>query len=259
VTSDLAARSKALPPRLSSPRIVGAFIHPAAQTRAMPRVGILTPAPSAAAKPLWDAFREAMKELGHVEGKSVVYEYRSAEGHIDRLPQLAAELVKIPVKVLVVATTPGTLAAKKVTTTIPIVMVAVGDPVRVGIVSNLGTGRKRHGFTTLTGQLTAKRLQPSGAGPDRHAHRADREPRHSQRADPDPGCRGRRAGAARSAPCLPHPGSGAARAHLRGGAELAGPGPPASGRPAPGFPSGPDDRAGRQEPDTRHVYIPGKR
>ena len=138
-----------------------AFSHAWAQKREpMPRVGMLTPAPTTTAKPLWDAFRESMKELGYVEGKSVVYEYRSAEGQIDRFPQLAAELVKIPVKVMVVANTPGNLAAKKATTTIPIVMVAVGDPVRVGLVSSLGKpGGNITGFTTLTGQLTAKRLQ----------------------------------------------------------------------------------------------------
>jgi putative ABC transport system substrate-binding protein len=137
------------------------FSDAAAQKReTMPRVGILTPAPSAAAKPFWDAFREAMKELGYVEGKSVVYEYRSAEGQLERLPQLAAELVKIPVKVMVVANTPGSLAAKKVTTTIPIVMVQVGDPVRVGLVSNLGRpGGNITGFTNLSGEIAAKRLQ----------------------------------------------------------------------------------------------------
>jgi len=137
------------------------FNQALAQKReSMPRVGMLTPAPSEATKPSWDAFREAMKELGYVEGKSIVYEYRSAEGQLDRLPRLAAELVKIPVKVMVVANTPGNLAAKEATTTIPIVMVAVGDPVRVGLVSNLGRpGGNITGFTTLTGEITAKRLQ----------------------------------------------------------------------------------------------------
>jgi ABC-type uncharacterized transport system substrate-binding protein len=137
------------------------FSQASGQAReSMPRVGMLTPALSAGAKPSWDAFREAMKELGYVEGKNVVYEYRSAEGQLDRLPQLAAELVKIPVKVMVVANTPGNLAAKKATPTIPIVMVAVGDPVRVGLVSNLGRpGGNVTGFTNLTGQITAKRLQ----------------------------------------------------------------------------------------------------
>ncbi|PYM41712.1 MAG: hypothetical protein DME16_24690, partial [Candidatus Rokuibacteriota bacterium] len=61
----------------------------------LPRVGMLTPAPSATAKPAWDAFREAMKELGYVEGKTVAYEYRSAEGQPERLPPLAAELTKL--------------------------------------------------------------------------------------------------------------------------------------------------------------------
>jgi putative ABC transport system substrate-binding protein len=100
-----------------------------------------------------------MKELGYVDGKSVVYEYRSAEAQLERLPQLAAELVKIPVKVMVVANTPGNLAAKKATTTIPIVMVQVGDSVRVGLVSNLGRpGGNITGFTNLSGEI-AKRLQ----------------------------------------------------------------------------------------------------
>ena len=141
--------------------MVIAFGQASGQARgAPPRVGMLTPAVSETAKPSWDAFREAMKELGYVEGKTVVYEYRSAEGQLERLPQLAAELVKLPVKVMVVANTPGNLAAKKATTTVPIVMVAVGDPVRVGLVSNLGRpGGNITGFTNLTGQITAKRLQ----------------------------------------------------------------------------------------------------
>ncbi len=141
--------------------VVSTFSPASGQPAAGPsRVGMLTPATSATAKPHWDAFREAMKELGYVEGKNVVYEYRSAEGQPERLPQLAAELVKLPVKIMVVANTPGNLAAKKATTTIPIVMVAVGDPVRVGLVSNLGRpGGNITGFTNLTGQITAKRLQ----------------------------------------------------------------------------------------------------
>ena len=141
--------------------IACAFSHAAAQKREpMPRVGILTPAPTATAKPVWDAFREKMKELGYIEGKNVVYEYRSAEGQLDRLPQLVAELVNLPVKVMVVANTSGNLAAKKATKTIPIVMVGVGDPFRVGLVSNLGKpGGNITGFTNLSGELAAKRFQ----------------------------------------------------------------------------------------------------
>lgn len=126
----------------------------------IPRVGILNPGTSESFKPAWDVFREAMTALGYVEAKTVVYEYRSAEGQFERLPELAAGLVNVPVKVMVVANTPGNLAAKKATTAIPIVMVAVGDPVRVRLVSNLcRPGGNLTGFTNLTGQLTTKRLQ----------------------------------------------------------------------------------------------------
>lgn len=132
----------------------------AQKTANIPRVGLLSPTVSSTSKPAWDAFREAMKELGYVEGKSVIYEFRSAEGVSERLPELAAELAKLPVKVMVVANTPGNLAAKKATRTIPIVMVAVGDPVRVGLVPNLGRpGGNITGFTNLTGEIAAKRLQ----------------------------------------------------------------------------------------------------
>jgi putative tryptophan/tyrosine transport system substrate-binding protein len=153
---------------LSSAALAGLFalsalgVSPAVAQKAggVPRVGLLTPTVSSTAKPAWDAFREAMKGLGYVEDKSVIYEYRSAEGALERLPQLAAELVKVPVKVMVVANTPGNLAAKEATKTIPIVMVAVGDPVRVGLVSNLGRpGGNITGFTNLTGEIAAKRLQ----------------------------------------------------------------------------------------------------
>ena len=130
------------------------------KTGKVPRVGMLSPGQSSTTKPAWDAFREAMKEFGYIEGKSVIYEYRSAEGAVDRLPRLAEELIKAPVKVMVVANTPGNLAAKKATRTIPIVMVAVGDPIRVGLVSNLGRpGGNITGFTNLTGEIAAKRLQ----------------------------------------------------------------------------------------------------
>jgi putative ABC transport system substrate-binding protein len=132
----------------------------AQKTANVPRIGLLSPGLSNTTKPAWDALREAMKALGYVEGKSVIYEFRSAEGVSERLPELAAELVKLPVKVMVVANTPGNLAAKKATKTIPIVMVAVGDPVRVGLVSNLGRpGGNITGFTNLTGEIAAKRLQ----------------------------------------------------------------------------------------------------
>jgi len=85
----------------------------AQKTANIPRIGLLSPTVSSTSKPAWDAFREAMKELGYVEGKSVTHEFRSAEGVTERLPELAAELVRLPVKVMVVANTPGNLVAKK--------------------------------------------------------------------------------------------------------------------------------------------------
>ena len=82
-------------------------------------------------------FTQGLRELGYVVGKNLVIEWRSAEGQAERLPELAAELVRLKVDVLATATTPPTLAAQKATATIPIVMVGVGDPVGNGLVKNL--------------------------------------------------------------------------------------------------------------------------
>jgi len=76
-----------------------------------------------------EGLRAGLRDLGYVEGKNIVIEYRSAEGNYDRLPELAAELVRLKPDVLVTSATPATLAAKQATTTIPIVLVDVGDPV----------------------------------------------------------------------------------------------------------------------------------
>ena len=84
-------------------------------------------------EPFLEAFLEAMRALGYVEGQNLVMEYRAAEEHYERLPALAAELVRLPVDVLVGVITPAALAAKGATTTIPIVMLGVGDPVESGL------------------------------------------------------------------------------------------------------------------------------
>jgi len=83
------------------------------------------------------AVREGLRELGYVEGRTIALEVRWAEGRYERFPALVADLVHDKVDVLVVATTPGALAAKNATTTIPVVMVAVGDPVGIGLVASL--------------------------------------------------------------------------------------------------------------------------
>jgi len=84
-----------------------------------------------------DAFRQGLRELGWVEGQNIVVDYRFAEGGLDRLPDLAAELVRLKVDIIVAQATPGAAAAKNATETIPIVMVPVGDPVGLGLVASL--------------------------------------------------------------------------------------------------------------------------
>src|SRR5437588_55109 len=82
----------------------------------------------------YDAFVQGMSELGYVEGKNLVIEWRFADGKYERLPRLAAELVKMNVEVVVTHSTTGSLALHRATTTTPIVFIAVGDPVRIGLV-----------------------------------------------------------------------------------------------------------------------------
>jgi len=107
-----------------------------------------------------EGLRAWLRDLGYVEGKNIVIEYRSAEGNYDRLPELAAELVRLKPDVLVTSTTPATLAAKQTTTTIPIVMVDVGDPVGSGIVASFAhPGGNITGLTYLGLELYGKRLE----------------------------------------------------------------------------------------------------
>jgi putative ABC transport system substrate-binding protein len=123
------------------------------------RVGVLCPILCDA--PSVEAFRGALRDLGHVEGRTLLFEYRAAEGEIDRLPALAGELVQS--KVDVIFTTWGTgaaVAAKRATTTIPVVMAAAGDPVRAGIVTSLTKpGGNVTGLSSLALELEGKRLE----------------------------------------------------------------------------------------------------
>src|SRR5262245_518185 len=98
------------------------------------RVGILDGAGSAV---LWDAFRQELSKLGWVEGKNITFEYRFAEQKPEHLPELAAELVRLKVDLIAVPATPPALAAKKATTTIPIVMRNTTDPVAAGLIASL--------------------------------------------------------------------------------------------------------------------------
>ena len=127
----------------------------------MPRIGFLGVAAPAAWRPRIDAFRAGLRDLGYVEGKNVAIEFRFAEGHYDRLPALAAELVRLKVDVIVTHSVPGALAAKEATATIaiPVVMTNVGDAVERGIVASLARpGGNITGDTFFAPELAAKRL-----------------------------------------------------------------------------------------------------
>ena len=105
-------------------------------------------------------FRQGMRELGYVEGKNLVIEWRSAEGKAERLPELAAELVRLKVDILVTAAQGASLAAQKATTTIPIVVMLVADPVGVGLVKSLARpGGSVTGLSNLTADLGPKLLE----------------------------------------------------------------------------------------------------
>ena len=124
----------------------------------MPRIGYLgTRTPSDFGL---DAFRQGLGELGWVENQNIVIDYRFAEGKFDRLPDLAAELVRLKVDILVTHSTPGAAAGKNATDSIPIVMIAVGDPVGLGLIASLGRpGGNVTGLTTQDADLGGKRLE----------------------------------------------------------------------------------------------------
>jgi putative ABC transport system substrate-binding protein len=120
----------------------------------IPRIGIIDNAP------LWDNFRQGLRDQGLVEGRTVALEYRTAGGDPERLAMAASELVRLPVDVIATFGTPATQAAMMATTTIPIVMIGIGDPVRAGLVPSLARpGGNVTGNTTLSADIAAKRLQ----------------------------------------------------------------------------------------------------
>jgi len=117
----------------------------AQQVKKVPQIGYLLTNRRSESNRNVDEFRRGLRDLGYVEGRNVVIQYRSAEGKLDRLPDLAVELVRLKVDVIVTSGDNGTRAAQKATTTIPIVMPNVGDPIEQGFVASLarpgGTSR----------------------------------------------------------------------------------------------------------------------
>jgi ABC-type uncharacterized transport system substrate-binding protein len=123
------------------------------------RIGFLfygSPGPS----PELDAFRQGLRELGHIEGQNIIIDYRFANGQVGRLPELAAELVRLKPEVIVTPGTPASLAAKQATSTIPIVFAGVADAVGAGLVANFARpGRNITGLTSISAELGGKRLE----------------------------------------------------------------------------------------------------
>ena len=142
-------------------QLVVAVIAEAQQPKKVPRIGYLVVPPLASASQARiEAFRQGLRELGYVEEKNIVIEWRSAEGKFDRLPSLAAELVRLKVDVIVTRGTPEALALKNATSTIPIVFYSVTDPVGAGLVDSLARpGRNITGFSGIEAVLAGKRLE----------------------------------------------------------------------------------------------------
>src|SRR5262249_15899449 len=121
------------------------------------RIGMLeTISPALNAAHL-DAFREGLRQLGYVEGKNYVIEYRPADGRAERFPELAAELVRLGVDLIVVRGTPATIAAKNATGTIPVIMASVGEPLLI-VDSLAHPGGNVTGLSAFVNEITSKRV-----------------------------------------------------------------------------------------------------
>jgi ABC-type uncharacterized transport system substrate-binding protein len=138
--------------------LLGVAVIAEAQQAKIPRIGWLSPGSAASANV--ELFLREFRKLGYVEGRNVGIESRYANDNFDRFPALADELVRLKVDVIVVSGSAGTVAAKKTTSTIPIVFLSAPDPVRLGLVDSLASpGRNITGFSTIADVLAGKRLE----------------------------------------------------------------------------------------------------
>src|SRR5688572_7444321 len=136
------------------------FAVEAQQTVRVARIGFLDGSTASGMAVLAEAFRQELSKLGWIEGKNITIDNRFAEQKNERQNELAADLVRLKVDLIVVAATPSALAAKKATTTIPIVMASGGDPVGVGLIASLARpGGNITGLSSLGTELNTKRLE----------------------------------------------------------------------------------------------------
>ena len=130
-----------------------------AQQPKVPTIGVLVIG-NISPEEFWREFRQGLRDLGYIEGQNIRFEFRSAEGQIDRLPELAAELVRLKVDVIVTWFTPTAVAAKQATREIPIVMAETGDPIGTGLVMSLPRpGGNVTGIASVTAELAGKSVQ----------------------------------------------------------------------------------------------------
>jgi putative tryptophan/tyrosine transport system substrate-binding protein len=126
------------------------------QSKKIPVIGVLWPNPPSQ----FDFMRQGLTELGYIEGKNIRFEFRWAQGKLDQLPELAQDLVRIPVDLIVTLAPEATLAAQRATRTIPIVFVAMGDPLASGVVASLARpGANLTGTTRMISEMSAKHVE----------------------------------------------------------------------------------------------------
>jgi putative ABC transport system substrate-binding protein len=151
---------KILVPILAAVILVFFKLADAAQTKKIFQIGYLsTQSPSSQLRRV-DAFRQGLRDLGYIEAKDIAIHYRYAEGNLDRIRDLAVELIRLKVDVIIGQGTPAAQAAKNVTTTIPIVMIGITDPVATGLVASLARpGGNITGLSNMNAEYAGKRLE----------------------------------------------------------------------------------------------------
>ena len=124
------------------------------------RIGVLETTSAALSAPNLAAFKQGLQELGYIEGRNLFLEYRFAEGRAERFPEFAAELVRLRVDLIATRGTPAALAAQNASGAIPVVMLAIGEPLGVGVVASLARpGGNVTGLSAFVGELQPKRLE----------------------------------------------------------------------------------------------------